>query len=289
MARRKSKKYYLEQIRTAKMTYHEVAEIFDTSAENVQKALIEYEESRNPFRKPEYKWVSIVEKIVSIISVLLVFFTLREMQIERDHSYLPDICFQKTSFALTWDKNGLISPESEEKWLLKGFEQLDILGILPNEIPRIELVNIGIGTAKSIHVEWKHKDNMKALSEYLYEFNQEADFSYHFDANCLNFYSDKSVFRVPAKPFLDVAYMKTEPQGDYLWFPEEYWTCIQQICRNYMPKQNGLVLPNLEVMISFKDIQGKEYQIKKKLKLEVEMLVLDPSGSGNVWLDIYEI
>jgi len=72
----KRKKYYLEKMRHGQMTDEEVAKKFNTSVSNVRIAFIEYSKNKNPFRQKRCSFISIIEIIISIISMVLVFFTL---------------------------------------------------------------------------------------------------------------------------------------------------------------------------------------------------------------------
>ena len=174
---REGKKYYLKRMRYGQITDKEVAKIFNTSVGNVQHAFVEYSNKKNPFRERKLfaSIISIAEIIISIVSILLVYFTLVEMQVARNNSYLPDIHFSKTSFAITWN----MPEQSDSNELMDNmFQQLCSTTEYIDTVPQIELINIGMGTAKNIHMEWAHSDNMRALSSYLYEVNPEPSFAY---------------------------------------------------------------------------------------------------------------
>lgn len=280
----KRKKYYLEKMRHGQMTDEEVAKKFNTSVSNVRIAFIEYSKNKNPFRQKRCSFISIIEIIISIISMVLVFFTLTEMQTARNNAYIPDIYFNKTLFGISWDQNGLISSDILNDEM---FEALSSDTEYINQVPEIELINIGMETAKNIHLEWEHNDNMEKLTDYLYSKDEMASFSYEFDNSMIFISSNDKIIGTTAKPSLDITYMLNEPQGDTILFPFEYFDCIRHICYSY--EDGGLVLPDIKIMVQYLDIQGKKYCIEKTIRIQLLSLTRQPDNSGYAFFKIIEV
>lgn len=284
MFKKKSKKYYLEKMRHGQITDEEVARIFNTSISNVRNAFIEYSKNKNPFRQRNHNVITLAQIIISIISILLVYVTLLEMQVDRNNAYLPDIYFNKTSFVITWDVNGSPDLDCSDDEM---FQALCQTTNYVNMVPRIELENIGMGTAKNIHLEWAHSSNMRALVNYLYTINDTSSFTYEINGHFTVITADGHTIQSTSRPFLDITYMKNEPQGDSISIPYEYWLCIRHICRNY--NSGGLNLPDIKIALHYYDIQGKEYRIEKTIQIQLYMLTLNPDNSGYASFNLIEI
>lgn len=272
-------------MRHGQITDQEVAQLFNTTVANVRIAYVEYSKKKNPFYHHNWSPAAVIIQImVSIVSVLLVFFTLNEMQVARDHAYLPDIYFEKTSFAITWDTNGLPSTNFIDDEIFKSFcgstKYIDI-------IPKIELTNIGMGTAKNIHLEWSHSNNLKALTDYLYTINKEALFTYEINDSFSILISNGTTSQSTSRPQLDITYMKNDSEDYAISIPYEYVECIRHICYNY--SDDGLYLPNIKIVLSYFDIQGKEYRIEKNIKIQLQVLLKNPNKSGYAFFEIIEV
>lgn len=284
MHEKRNKKYYLEKMRHGQITDEEVARIFNTSVSNVQHAFIEYSKKKNPFRQRDYSVVAITEILISIISILLVYFTLLEMQVARNNAYLPDIYFNKTSFAITWDSNGYPDFDCLDDELLQAFCQETNYIDRP---PIIEIENIGMGTAKNIHLEWTHPSNMQALTNCFDTINATPPFTYEINEFFTVITINEKTILCTSKPSLDIAYMKNESQNDSICFPLEYLLCIRHICRNY--GNDGIALPDIKIKLHYYDIQGKEYRIEKTIRIQLSILTLNPDNSGCASFNLIEI
>lgn len=281
---KKFKRRYLEKMRCGQITDKEVADIFNTSEINVQRAFVDYSQKKNPFNKDKFKkYVVMVEMFISCASMLLVLFTLFEMQVARNHTYMPDLYFEKTSFIVTWGANGLKNENNKEDNLFENFAKT-IKYI--DTIPLIELTNIGVGTAKDIRMEWKHNNNMKELTNYLYELNKEADFIYTIGKSFSTIKSNGALIQSSSEHLGRITYMKNENQNQGIVMPYEYLECIRHICYNY--KESGLKFPNIEISVKYYDIQGKEYHSTRNIQLRLLMLTQSVDGSGYAVIDIIE-
>lgn len=281
----KNKRYYFEKMRQGLITDEEVAKLFNTSVSCVRNAYIDYSKTKNPFCKRDYRVIIlIIEVMVSVISVLLVLFTLLEMQVARNNSYIPDVYFNKTTFAVTWDATGLPNPAFLENPL---YQVLFSITDYVDEIPSIELTNIGMGTAKHIRLEWQHSDNIRNLRDFLYNSNKEANFQYEIKDNQVVITSNGREIRSTARPFFEIAYMKNEPQSDSITLPYEYIECIRQIFYKY--SGNGQFLPDIQIILNYEDIQGKAYCVRKKLRIKLKRLIITPDNEGYAFFELMEV
>ena len=124
----------------------------------------------------------LIELTVAVASVLLVYFTLLEMQVERNNAYLPDIYFNEIEFIVTLDINGLALSEHPDDEIFQT------------------LINIGMGTAKNMRLDWKHLKNMRVLTDYLYAINSYASFT------VISSHGHK--IQTIARPYLEIIYMQ---------------------------------------------------------------------------------
>ena len=272
---RRSKKYYLKMMSYGQITDEEVAAKFKTSVQNVRVAFVEYSKDRNPFRPINLKLC------LELISILLVLFTLFEMQVSRNNAYLPDILFHNTTFAVTWNENGFTRLGQSDDEM---YQNLIGRNEYVNEIPKIKLTNIGVGTAKNVQIEWAY-DNLELLVDYLYQVNDEATFTFKRMDGSDTLIINDSIY-TSSKPFTEIAYMKNESEEDIIVFPYEYWECIRESCVNQT--DSYLPIPDLQVELRYSDVQGKRYTVNKIITVYPIIRVINPDNSGYAMFEIRE-
>jgi len=268
----RSKNSYLKKLLNNNIEVGYVAKLFNTTEENVQKAVEEYAQKRNPFRQRDFKIY--IEIFIAVVSVLLVWFTLLEMQVERNNAYKPDIFFKEALLILTWDSEGTAVDINEVDVWDYYKENADFI----NTVPRVEFENIGMGTAKYLRLQWDQVKNMKTLTDYLYAIKSDADFTYKIDKSFLQTESNGVIMQSSSKPLLEVAYMKNEYEGQRIMLPFEYYDCLRHICYNY--RDGSLSVSGIDIILTCQDIQGKEYRNVKTLQFKLETLSYNPDGSG---------
>lgn len=273
---RRNKKYYLKMMSRGQITDEQVAEKFNTSVQKVRKAFVGYSKNKNPFRPLNFKFY------FEVISILLVLLTLLEMQVSRNNAYLPDIYFNNTTFTITWDEYGLTGSDHLEDVL---FQNLTSSTDYINEIPKIKLTNIGVGTAKYIYIEWIHDDNLQKLVDYLYKVNNQATFRYKINNGTNTLIVNENMYTT-SKPYREIAYMKNESEDKIIVFPYEYWECIRESCINF--SDPNVRPPFLDLLLRYSDVQGKVYTVKKTLTIEPTMIVIQADNSGYAQFEIKE-
>lgn len=274
-----SKDRYLKKLLNNDIEIGYVAKLYNTTENNVQKAVEEYAQKRNPFRQHDFKIY--IEIFVAIASMLLVWFTLLEMQVERNNAYKPDIFFNEVLLVLTWDSEGTAVNIDDVDVLGHYSDALDYYkenAEFINKVPIVEFENIGMGTAKYLRFQWDQEKNMKTLTDYLYAIKSEVDFTYIIDKSFLQIKSNGVIMQSSSKPLLEVTYMKNESEGQRIMLPFEYYECLRHICYNY--RDGGFFLPGINIISTYQDIQGKEYKNTKTLQFKLEMLTYSPEGNG---------
>ena len=101
---------------------------------------------------PSQEWISIASSIATLCTVVILFFTLREMSKQRKESYKPYITILRRNFYGYYKKFGsLYIPTIWSESELRKEEVANI--VMPNAT--FLAVNIGLGPAKEIEIEWE--------------------------------------------------------------------------------------------------------------------------------------
>lgn len=283
----KGNSYYFKKMQFGQMTDIEVSKILRTDEANVDRAFVKYCQSATPFSRPSIDWKAIINIAIAVASTILVLLTLREMQVVRNNAYLPDIFYNLTEMVIMWDKNGL--PEQPD--LSDGVDTFlgyyVNKGVSVNTVPRIPLTNIGMGTARSIRLEWKQNENLSILSSYLYSLNEDAKFRYELSKSLTAIETFGVQIGSAPKPHMDLTYLKTDSADYEIMLPFEYYECIRHICYNY--HDGGLNIPDIVITNHFSDIQGKHYSIDKAISFNIQYWTQNPDGSGYAIVDLREI
>ena len=198
--------------------------------------------------------------ILSLISVVCVWLTLREMKIDRDAAYAPCIVMNPIDTTIEWDE------EQQEEWLQERMENGDykqngeeIFVGLRKPFTELKFVNIGVGAAKSVTFEWD-KENKQKLYEYLVSENPEYEGSCEidpemgmdiFEFNGIKFIAYSDLCQLPVQ----YMYMLPGAEEEYkLEIPPQYTMLIHEALKNQVNYEPGF--PNLLLHVSYQDIQG---------------------------------
>ena len=93
--------------------------------------------------------------------------------------------------------------------------------------------------------------------------------------------------RTNYKPSVDISYIKNDTQNESISIPYEYVECLRHICCNYTG--GGLNFPSIQIAINYLDVQGKQYDIEKTIKINPVLLTLYPDNSGYTIFDLIEV
>lgn len=109
--------------------------------------------------------IGIIGQIAAWITILLVFFTMREMEKQRKASQKPELIVPNVSiFGYTNDNEIFIATHWSNKELKNDSY---ILG----ELPKVVIYNIGAGAAKEIKIKWDFdlKSTLQTIQDYCYK------------------------------------------------------------------------------------------------------------------------
>lgn len=232
--------------------------------------------------------INIVMAILTLLSVVGVFFTIHEMRKDRDAAYKPAILMNPIEFEISWNEDG------EEEWFTslpgEGESSVDVdehgemIGTIKipmtifreNGLETFSVVNIGVGAARDIVFEWD-ENNVQNLKEYLIERDSsKADF-------CLE--GQSVVFSIG-----DRIVMTDKPQGNRLMYmlpnaeetyilalPTAYSVLVHEIVKNADLGEN---LPHLVLYVDYTDVQGKNMQDAFCIWIQRTFYEVNPDGSG---------
>ena len=268
------KNYYLKKIDKGTLSVTEVANIFHTSPKVIEQELINYENRSNPFiKKKSDKNYSIIQIIISVVSTLLVLFTLFEMKVDRNAAYRPSLSISNTETAIAWNQDGKIIEDEDNK---KNFANLLKDSTIINITPQMLVYNIGVGTAKNVTFEWNHEKNINQFVEKFNQYNGVKILSV--EENGVIIESDSSVIKVGYQTKVEFEFLpNTSPTEYSIIFPRLYYDFITQLC-SYAPlTEHDLCF---ELTVSYCDIQGKEYFETLYITPEPYFFIHNEDGSG---------
>lgn len=203
--------------------------------------------------------------ISTVISVILVFFTLVEMQKERDNAYRPNIVIETKTINMVlgkWDENNHLV-ECEGKY---QYEDTNLIAY-----------NIGVGSAEQVLIS-VDKNSYMEMCQYLDDISIEGMNSYSVnDKNYVTTYSDGHSKMSPVSGYIfEKAFILSNAQDKItIPLPVELLDMItdMEVCElseinqategkedGEMFSVNDFNIPDLILKVSFQDIQGKEYQ-----------------------------
>jgi hypothetical protein len=232
--------------------------------------MLAIKEKKKRNRRNRWKcWKTVLDTLVSlstIVSLFIVYGTLREMQIQRDRAYSPLIIIEDTKVHINWD--GIASDDGVSASV--GINPLVKDGDVVNPVMvSVNARNIGVGAAKKIHVTINSEkliyDMIETLNKNLkyeskkYELNKDGDILYLFNGtNSLGaneiIYSDK--------PFL----LPNAEENFTIGIPP----LLNSIVKEFYVKGLQELIKNFPITlnVAYQDIQGKKYSSEIKLYYE---------------------
>lgn len=208
--------------------------------------------------------IQIIMAILTSLSLVGVFLTLREMQIERDAAYKPTILMNATNYEISWNSSG------EEEWIsslpndsnssyeinndgsITGTSTLSMSVFPNNGLESFVAVNIGVGAAKDVYFEWD-ENNISYLCEYLVERDPaKSDFCTYGKSATFSF-GDRIVV-TDVDRSIRLMYMLPEATEEYtLPLPTAYTILIHEIMKYpALPEP-----PHIILYAEYSDVQGK--------------------------------
>lgn len=253
-----------------KIKYNENTHIIDVKNNNWKS-----------FLKPENLINSIIA-ILTLISVILVYFTLLEMKQQRESTYMPEIAIRNDKeFVIKWDSE---NPDFYVRGTDYGAYEGSGIRSYGIEIPHLYFTveNIGFGSARNIKIIW----NDETISKF---------------AECINnidFYSGLEVLEDGDQKII---VSMDERIYDTYWLDELTIPYInaagnenitQKLDADIFGYLIGLSvlrseeIPDIELKIIYEDIYGKKYEMNAVIKATSTYL---KKNKGNEYLINFEI
>lgn len=124
----------------------------------------------------------------------------------------------------------------------------------------------------------------------MYSINDEADFSYKDTGFGAVVEAPGITFTVSYPSQLQIPHLDNDDTKQSLMLPIEYWEIIRQIIFNYTEHNSHikpLRIPDLEIKLTFSDVQGKQYKVTKKIHFN--MLELFSSATDDYGRAFYKL
>lgn len=213
-----------------------------------------------------------IPNLVSIISVLLVFVTLLEMQMERIQTYKPFIVLEAGTGGCTYELNEGENAENQFAVFTANYSDTSMSGDV-----KIPIRNIGMGVANKLEMVFTidfsanskryflFEDEYQAFSLDHYEDNNEivVDSTYMTNNTFLNAHD----IEVKEEPLYYQSFILPNNQETlYVKLPIDYLAAV----RHYFAYSHDIDIPPLYLTIKYEDIQGVRYSQKFYLALSTQ-------------------
>lgn len=200
--------------------------------------------------------IGIVGHLLAIVSLLLVFATLVEMQKQRDNSYMPQIVAEcSDEVGITWSNKHDILYISDDEKKSSRYKQF-----------YLDIYNIGVGVAKNLQFEWV-SENMDLFAECI-------------NSNSKNYYleSKNGIFNLQTEGVVTggsefekvnkLSFLASSNDEPYrMIFPHQYLLCYKVMLMDQLN-----TFPQLQLKISYEDIQNKSYEQILNIRMEPQTL-----------------
>lgn len=230
-----------------------------------------------------------INSLFSMVSILLVFFTLQEMKQERNIAYQPDLVLGTSSVGMIWDETGeLISEDDQTVFSLDYYEDENTYN---NTTAYLKLYNIGSGNAKNLTVEWDFKEDIPLFVDIL---NSNPNIEASIDPpneikeNYSLCFANKAGYGFPCKN-IKIDYLLNNAQHyEMIELPLVYETIYRLLSVHYANGENfGLLadqwsIPPIHLLVSYSDVQGKFYSKRFEISMTYELFV--PGGAQGICL-----
>ena len=203
----------------------------------------------------------IVTSLTAVISAIIVLLTLHEMQIQRNNAYMPDLIVETLYFIVTWGDTTQFND------MIKYYSTAHEMEVNPARI-KLHVRNIGVGVAKKLSLSMA-TDNYISWLLFLKKLNPEIQYSFkQINQSILEITKEghKLIFNHCAekKPFL---LESSKEVFDYGIINYTDLLCDIALSLTSKDKHNELLnIPDLKILASFEDVQGKKYNKEILLK-----------------------
>lgn len=229
--------------------------------------------------------------IISIVTVLLTYSTLKEMQYQRSKSFEPDLMIKETYVRYKGDTSGDIHNQ-----IFEGIDTLHAVEASQYNIcgNRLELKNIGMGTAKQVIFVWE----LYPIHNYI-DLIEELDTDNLFNISlssepfCIDIeYGDEFARYYFDDEFEVVDYLVpvyTEDTECSIYYPYYYIYMNSMLLSLYARHYDTLPtiqLPVIEGALMYYDIQGNSISKGIRLYSTIELYKCDQDGNYEAIIEI---
>lgn len=224
--------------------------------------------------------------VLTLLSVILAFCTVRQMQKDREMAYMPSILINPTEYSFSWDKDG------HETWydLEKGNVETDYADdgtinasfsipmklFADTHLETFSIVNTGVGTARDISLTWV-KDNTQRLFEYLVEHNPEKEHFCQIGKSVSFEYEEGLVITELETDSLLLYALPNAAETYTIPLPAQYTILIHEIIKC---NKHGDNLPNIFLQMSYFDISGNKKEFLINIRIKKLLFEEDVNGAG---------
>ena len=282
-----SKKHYIKKITQGKATKEYVASLYSTTVENIESAINEYDEQKKPFKKIDIEArQGRINIFVSLVSTILVLFTLFEMQAERDAAYKPNIHINSAGIEFAWDQSHNIlfntnETDEEMQSVLDAFDYSRGLNV------NLDIQNTGVGTATDVAIDWLYEENISSFQQMLSNYENEI---VSLKDRIISIQVQGTTIGQPISRNKELLHgflcADSSQQIETISIPFPYIYLYELAYAHFMQD----FIPHVKFVLEYKDIQGKPYNKEFTIVPSVEYITMHPDGhgAGSVRLDIME-
>ena len=219
--------------------------------------------------------MDVIMTIATVISVVLVYYTLEEMKTERQNAYRPYIQFDTISYVIQTSDDMEDFEKVEGLTVYNSDPKIKEMNLTPELI--LNTKNIGVGTAKDISISISRESSLNAINA----FNDTSAYS---DIVCCEgihgYFAEFSDGTFDGALYfeneVDIAYLLPNAQDEFEYsLPTVYYTLIEALRIEYEhvyydPFTIGIRIPDIEIFITYSDVQGIVYTEKAYIHTEPE-------------------
>lgn len=212
---------------------------------------------------------TVLSNLATVVSAIIVLFTLNEMQIQRNNAYMPDIAFEHVTVNISWGDTTQLDSYSDY------LPDTDNTAEINPTIVNLPVRNIGVGVAKKVSFIVE-AENYIAWINAFNELNPTSEYTYTYNNGIMTIFNGtiQNVFNATyhnEKTFL----LPNAEEAYQITIPVQYVKLFEHFCKTC----KSFTVPNVEVKVSFEDVQGIEY--RKVISLAFEQILLLDDGNGN--------
>lgn len=214
---------------------------------NTENKLLQEQESAQPKRKKRnIVWIfDIVGTVVALAAVIVSLVTLYEMKIQRNNAYMPTIVFETV----------------EVNTFPSGGEYDNII---------FSTRNIGVGVAKKITYTMDYSNLIRWL-EYYNGLNPDHPYDYQIKDDVFQIIMDGQKLGFSAIEKSEKLFLLPNAEESYEFIlPPQYTFLLHEIYKH--SKVGEINIPDLQVEVSYSDVQNVEY--KETITLAVKTFSL---------------